>query len=96
MDLGYLEFNCNDRNCNVEIQLGKVIWEFCLVIISFKQNANIQVSLKSFGFDSPTVEKFKSFYIAKGSRDGTMKVHPAISSKRNAQGDEFVNIFEKF
>ena len=94
MSLGHLEFCCDDHNCKTAQQLGRVIWEYCKIVISFKKNALIQISLKVFAFDQQTIDQFRKMFVKAGSKADTIIVHPAISSSRNQTGDAFIDLFQ--
>ena len=96
MDLGRIEFCCKDKNCNVAGNIGCIVFDFVQLLAAFKALCKMQVSLKAFAFDERDIAIFYDNYI-RISKDGKqMKVDQRISNAKQADGDELVNIFEKY
>ena len=76
------------------IKIGRILFEYCKVCISFKENCKFQVSLKAFGFTDETIKCLSDCYIRYSDDSKKMKLDPRISNRIKRDGDEFINIFE--
>ena len=96
MDLGRIEFCGSDANCNVAGNIACAVFDFVQLIIAFKSLCKMQISLKAFAFDEKDIKIFKDNWV-RISKDGKrMKIDRRISNAKQADGDEFENIFEKY
>ena len=95
MDLGKITFCCSDTDCEVAGKTACIVFDFCQLLVAFKNHCQMQISLKAFAIDQEEIDHLTTHYIRFSKDCSQMKVDRRISNVRTADGDVFVNIFRK-